>query len=485
MKKTSTMRTGRSIHRIMRLLGVVIGICMGAAAYADDLVIRGVSVIPMTAGGDVMDNVTVTIRGDRIESIAASSAASVKKKARVVDGRGKWLMPGLADMHVHLENDRLGRLLLDPGIRDGTFRTEDILLPYVANGVLQIAVLSAMRETVAQRDEVEGGVLGPHIALAAMIDGVPPIWPEGMTRVAASPGEGRLAVRQAAQEGHDFIKTYSNLNLETFLAVVDEARKHDMRVVGHLPGRNQGLLEKLLVPGFDMVAHAEELALQTARPAVEKIPHYAELLKRNGTWLASTLSLDERILEQVEWPETLKTRPEIRYLPPQIQAMFIDHNPYVSRASPEFMASIKAVIEFNRRLVHAFAKRGVPIVAASDALNPGMVPGFSLHDELDALGRAGLDNRTVLESATRLPAEWLGTIGDRGEVVPGKRADLLLLDANPLEDLKNTRRIAAVIVSGRYYSRANLDARMEALRGRYSSEPGKKSSLVEPALPTD
>ena len=106
----------------------------------------------------------------------------------------------------------------------------------------------------------------------------------------------------------------------------------------------------------------------------------------------------------------------------------------------------------------------MPIVAGTDALVPGVVPGFALHDELAALAKAGLTNRQVLESATRLPAEWLGTIDDRGTVAVGKRADLLLLEGNPLQDIKNTRRIAGVIVGGRYFSRNELNVRLEMSR---------------------
>src|SRR5262249_2957109 len=172
---------------------------------------------------------------------------------RHIDGRGKWLMPGFSDMHMHLENDRMGRLHVgDPTLPDGTFDLESVLTPYLANGVLQIFDLSAMSETIGQRVEVESGrVLGPHIATAAMIDGSPPMWPLGMTRSAATPSDGRQAVRDAYAEGYQFIKAYSKLDLETFSAIVDEARKYKMRVVGHIPGREKGITEKFFQPGFD------------------------------------------------------------------------------------------------------------------------------------------------------------------------------------------------------------------------------------------
>lgn len=452
------------------LVVALLAVSTVASSPAADLVIEHVNVIPMTPGSDVLTDSTVLIRNGRIESIAPAIDAAAPAQATRIDGRGKWLMPALADMHVHLENDRLLRLYSkEANIPAGTVRTEDALLPYVANGVLQIAVLTAMPETIAQRIEVETGrVLGPHIALAAMIDGTPPVWPIGMTRVAANANDGRQAVRDAAAEGYEIIKAYENLDLDTFLAICDEANKLNMKVIGHLPQNGKGLTERFFVPGFTMIAHAEEIAQQTNPPSVDAIADYARWAKRSGTWLTSTLTADHRILEAMLQPETLQTRPEIRYLEAHVQRMAVHANPYVRDASPARIAYVQRVVDFNNKLIAAFAKEGIPIVAGTDALVPGVVPGFSLHDELAALAGAGLSNRQVLDSATRLPAEWLGTLGDRGVVAAGKRADLLLLEGNPLADIKNTRRIAAVIGSGKLYARSELQARLEAvaLRGQ-------------------
>jgi len=453
-------------HRTAAFVATLLATAAVTPALCADLAIEHVNVISMTPGSDVLTDYTVLIRDERIESITPTIDTTVSPNATRIDARGQWMMPALADMHVHLENDRLLRLYTkDASIPTGTVRTEDALLPYVANGVLQITVLTAMPETIAQRIEVETGrVLGPHIALAAMIDGAPPIWPMGMTRVAATPSDGRQAVRDVAAEGYDIIKAYENLDLDTFIAICDEANRLKMRVVGHLPQNGKGLTERFFVPGFGMVAHAEEFAQQTNPPAAEAISQYASWAKRSGTWLTSTLSLDQRILEEMLRPETLQSRPEMRYLEPHLQRMAIMDNPYRRDVGPSQIAYVQRIVDFNDKLVKAFANEGVPIVAGTDALVPGVVPGFSLHDELAALAGAGLSNRQVLDSATRLPAEWLGTIDDRGVVATGKRADLLLLEGNPLEDIKNTRRIAGVIVAGRFHSRSELNKRLDALK---------------------
>jgi imidazolonepropionase-like amidohydrolase len=459
-----------------RFLFAMISMPVSAVAFAQPapppppLAIEHVEVLPMTAGGTALYDQTVTLQNGRIARIESSVGATVGVGVRRVDGTGKYLMPSLTDAHVHLESDRLLRLYLeDPNIPTGTVHAEDLFLPFVANGVLQVIDLSATPETVGQRDEVESGrMVGPHIALAAMIDGVDPLCPVGMTRVAATPSDGRQAVRDAAAEGYEMIKVYSQLDLPTFTAIVDEARKLKMPVVGHIPQRGKGLTEKFFQPGYGMVAHAEEFAQQTDPPAEQDIPRYVEMAKRNGTWLTGTLSLDERILEQALHPETLKTRPELRFLTPLLYVWDTQHNPYVKNANPEFVKTVRSIIAFNKELIPAFAAAGIPVLAGTDTLVPGLVAGFALHDELEAMARYGLSNKQVLEGTTRLPAEWLGVAGDRGVIAVGKRADLLLLDADPMADVANTRKIAAVVVGGRFLSRAELDTAMEALATRYA-----------------
>ncbi len=434
------------------------------------LAIEHVTLLPMTVDCPVLHDQTVTLRDGRIVGIEASTGAKVGAGVRRIDGAGKYLMPSLTDAHVHLENDRVLRMFLkNPNIPTGTIRTEDIFLPYVASGVLQVFDLSATSETVGQRDEVESGrVVGPHIALAAMIDGPDPFWPVGMTRVAATPSDGRQAVRDASAEGYEIIKVYSKLDLQTFTAIVDEARRLHMPVVGHIPQRGRGITEKFFQPGFGMVAHAEEFAQQTNVPAEADIPRYVEMAKRNGAWLTGTLSLDERLLEETSHPESLKARSELRFLTPLVYAMVTEHNPYVAQANANYVGYLRTIVAFNRKLVQAFAAAGIPVLAGTDTPVPGMVAGFALHDELEAMARYGLSNRQVLEGATRLPAEWLGVAGDRGVIALGKRADLLLLDADPIADVANTRKITAVVVGGRFLSRSDLDREMQALDDRYA-----------------
>ena len=432
---------------------------VAAASTTPTTVITHVTVLPMVAGAEPLPDTTVVIRGQRIVAVEPSSRYAVPDGARRIDGTGKWLMPALTDMHVHLENPENATSADLAGV----------LLPYVANGVLQVMDMAAVPEALGLRKAVESGrVLGPHIALAAMVDGSPPIWP--IARVAATPEEGRQAVRDIKAEGFDFVKVYSKLTLETFTAIREEALAQHVKMLGHIPGRVPGAIGSYMQPGFAMVAHAEEFAYQANALSQEDIPRFAQMAKANGTWLISTLVLNELIVEQMRDLKKVMARPQIRFIyPPTVQETWVNNNRYAASATPQRIERLSKVVDFNRKLVAAFVHAGVPVVAGTDSLAPGVIAGFSLHDELQALVQAGMSCEQALAAATRLPAEWLGVASDRGTVQAGKRADLLLLDADPLADIANTRRISAVIANGRHLPARELERMLEALAKRYKT----------------
>lgn len=436
-----------------------------AAVPSDPLVIENVSVIPMTEGGGVLSNRTVVIDKGRIISIMSAQDQIDFPNAERIDGTGKWLVPGFSDMHVHVGNDRMLRLLTGNQVpEDGTANIQDHFTPYIVNGVLQIFDLASMPETVGQRIEIESGrILGPHIATAAMIDGEDPILPFGITRTPKTPEDGVQAVRDISADGYAFLKVYGRLDLETFAAVLEEARARNIRVVGHIPQRGEGITGSFFQPGFELVVHAEEFAQQTRIPDLAAIPSYVELARENGTALVSTLTANKRILEIARDPNTLKSREDLRVLSPQFYDLSVNFNPYAAQSSDGYIAYTQSIVEFNGPLVRAFAGAGIPILTGTDAGIPGVAPGFSIHDEFEALAEAGLDNETILEGSTRLAAEWLGVDDDRGTVAVGMRADLVLLNGNPLEDISSTRGIAAVIKDGVYLDRDELDALLKNL----------------------
>lgn len=429
-------------------------------------IIEHVSVLPMTEGGAILADATVVIEKGRIISLNGL----VPKNAKRINGKGKWLIPGLADIHVHLLSDGSpGPPKYPTQAPTMFFDTQDIMTPYIANGVTQVLNMDAVGASIGQRNEIaKGSIIGPHIALAAVINGG-----EGRGRIANTPADGRQAVRDVKGEGYDFVKVYSDLDIDTFSAIVDEANKQRMKVLGHIPEAFEGQLEKAFIPGFSMVAHAEEFSKQSKTFSDEDAARFARLAKRNGTWVSPTLVVMRWIASETRSLDEMKANPHLRYMHPLLQSKWVVANRYNRNSSPKLIAYFDNMVEFHRRLVKALKAEGVPLIAGSDAMTSGVVSGFSLHEELELLVEAGLTNEEALASATRLPATWLGVDVDRGTIEVGKRADLVLLDANPFENIANVRKIAGVFVGGQWLDRKKLDAMMSHLAERNEAAKGE------------
>jgi imidazolonepropionase-like amidohydrolase len=419
-------------------------------------VIENVTVIPMTESGAVVRGATVVIANGRIVSINGPAPAGATR----INGTGKWLIPGLADMHVHLPSDGSpGPKAYPTEPATFFFRTQDVMTPFIANGVTQLLNLDAVPASVGQRNQIASGeVLGPHIALAAVID--------NSASTTAFVAKTPAAVRDIKSQGYDFVKVYSGLSVETFLAVVDEAKRIGLKTLGHIPEAFEGSTERAFVPNYTMVVHAEEFAKQATRKTDEEAAQFAQMARRNNTWVSPTLTVMKWIASELRSLDEMRAQPAFKYVHPMLQDKWITRNRYNRNSTPAFIARIDSTVQFNTRLVRAFKAAGVPLLAGTDCLTSGVICGFSLHDELALLVEAGLTPKEALESATRLPAQWLGTDVDRGTIEVGKRADLVLLNADPLADIGNARKIAGVFVNGRFTPRATLDAMLADLARR-------------------
>lgn len=427
--------------------------------------ISNVTVIPMTTENKIIENATVVIKDKKILSINKS----IPINAKIIDGKGKWLIPGLIDMHVHnLADVNFGSSYPTKGANAFT-NTQDFMLLYIANGVTTAFELSARPEHFGERNEIiKGNAIGPRIALAFLIDGG-----DGSGNVANTPADGRQSVRIAKAQGYEFIKVYSSLNIETFKAIVDEAYKQGMKVVGHIPNAFKGKIEEAFVPNYGMVAHAEEYAKQTDNFSDEDARRFAQLAKKNGTWLTPTLTTIVRIGEQARSLDAIRNLPSLKYVHPLMQSKWLTSNNYNTGTTPDRVAHIDNIADFNVRLVKAFKEAGVPMVAGTDAGTSGVVWGFSLHDELELLVKSGLTAEETLASATRLSATWLGIEDKIGTVEEGKFADLVLLDANPLDNISNTRKISGVFVNGQWINSKKIDILLSDLAKRNNADKDK------------
>jgi imidazolonepropionase-like amidohydrolase len=387
-----------------------------------------------------------------------------------VDGTGKYLIPGLWDMHVHIT---------------GTY-----YLPlFLANGVTGVrdmhtfwpALIYGMRKRVA-----DGKLLGPRIVAAgALIDGPNPIWPGSLK--AANAEEGRAAVRKLRKDGADFVKVYSKLPRDAFLAIAQEAKKQGLPVAGHVPesvgaaeasDAGQRCMEHLY--GLWTACSSKEAALRKgvvdALPRSDNAAFRALMVRtqaraldsydekkatalfarfaRNGTWQCPTLTV-LRALASLD-QEKFRKDPRVKYMGPEVLGMWSpkgDRAKQLLALAPDLKRTYRKALP----LVKALRAAKVPLLAGTDTPNPYCFPGFSLHDELALLVEAGLTPREALAAATLGPAKYLGRQKDLGTVEKGKLADLVLLSADPLADIKNTRKIAVVVVNGKLLKRADLD----------------------------
>jgi imidazolonepropionase-like amidohydrolase len=416
-------------------------------ALAEPLAITGVTVVDAT-GGPSRRGMTVLVDGDRIAHVARDGELELPHGAELVDGSGKFLIPGLWDMHVH-------------------WNEPDYLALFIANGVTGVRMMAGDARHLEQRKQIAGGeLLGPRLVLAGPI--------------AASTGaEGREAVRRTKQEGFDYVKVYSLLPREVFFALADEAKKSAIPFVGHVPDGVR--MAEASVAGMKSIEHLTGLLLAvsgieselrrefaaTPKPApgtgrrvletydARKAASLYATLRANGTWQVPTFTM----LHAGAYAQELSNDPRLRYMPASVRALWAS----ARQRTPEQLANERRFFDRRLQLAGEMHRAGVGILAGTDVLNPYCFPGFSLHDELEWLVKAGLHPMAALQTATWNAARFLGRQADLGTVEAGKLADLVLLDGDPTLDIRNTRRIAAVVAAGRLYSRSDLDAMLEAI----------------------
>ena len=450
------------------------------------LAITHVTVID-TNGGPPRADMTVIIERDRLELIAPSSATAPPSGTPIVDGSGRFLMPGLADMHVHLTG---------AGEPDGS---RQFLLPLLlANGITTVRDLGGYLESlIPLRKEIrEGKRDAPQVFFAGpYLDGNPPSFEPSLVVNTAADADER--VHELVARGVDFIKVQSALSRDAYFGIAAASKREHISFVGHVPDRvtaaeasdaGQRSIEhltgvlracshsekRLMREQFRVPRHkqtpagssARQLAWQGELLRTQSAKFTSALLEEfshNQTWQVPTLVM----LRNVAFPTAsgnLGADPRTQFIPRRILEGWKKDRSELLSARPAEFRMRQALLDRSFEIVGKMNAAGVRIMAGTDTAAPFVFPGTSLHDELALLVEAGLTPLEALEAATRRPAEFLGRLEEQGTVEPGKIADLLLLDANPLDNIGNIRQIRAVILRGKLFDRPALDAMLARVR---------------------
>jgi len=425
------------------------------------------ALVPMDRERVLPDHTVVVVDG-RIAAIGPSSKVKVPRKAIQIDARGRYLIPALSDMHVHVEGESWNALLSPEALAASkTVPFEDFLFPYVANGVTTVQVLSGTQELLPVRGRIAvGEMIAPRLILARMIDGPRKAWPPPLSSWVSTAEEARSATLQAKSDGYDKMKVYSFLTKETYDAVIATAKEQHMDVVGHIPYALS--VEYVVDAGQKMIAHTEEVAKHAYGDySSERIAYFAGRIADGKVWMTPTLVTTRRILDEFSDPDELFASPEAAYSrhPMQTEIWSFISNMY-KEIPPQARTKLRDDFEkFQRPFTKVFHDKGGQLMTGTDSLMPRLVAGFAVHQELKELVDVGLTPYEALRASTTIPYEYLGESEDAGTIKVGKRSDLLLVEANPLEDISAASKIAGVMMRGRWIGREEIDRRMRKISG--------------------
>lgn len=489
----------------MRYFVVLVGLFAAACSSSQGPVIAPSAAIAIThvtvvdvTGGSPLTDATVVVRSNRIASIRSGDSAGTPADARVVDGRGKYLIPGLWDMHVHAAW---------PNIADPVAEL------YVANGVTGVrdmwgdpGIIRDWRARVAERD-------GRHPRLVAagnLVDGPEPVWPNSI-RV-RNANDARDVVRSHQRDGADFIKVYSHLPRDAYFAIAEESRKLGIPFAGHVTiaitaaeasQAGQRSIEHLTGVALGCSALESQITDETsqtidgrgwaAASAFERAAgglidstydagrcdSLAALFVRNQTWQVPTLTVRYNVTHLDD--PALEKDPRLRYIPRFVRQRWFDRAETIERGSTRAALAQQAQFRRETMIVGQLWRDGVPILAGTDELNPYCLPGFSLHDELARLVSAGLTPLAALQAATINPARFVQATDSLGTVTVGKVADLVLLDGDPLADIRNVSRIVAVVANGRLIDSADRERLLNDAAG--ASGPVQQRRPLQTGIP--
>jgi imidazolonepropionase-like amidohydrolase len=429
---------------------------------------ENVNLIPMDRER-VVENQTVIVQDGVIQEIGNSDRVSIPDGAMVIDGKGKYLMPGLVDMHVHIQY-------------------ENDLLLLAANGVTSVRNMwgntgkmlrLGMPDQLELRRQIQTGELfGPTIYTAGpVMEGKPAFHP--LAEVISSPQAAAQSIDWQKGQGYDFVKVYDHLSPDIYQEILDTGRENDLPVVGHVPFAIG--LDGVLASGQQTIEHLSGYidpdAVELLIPE-DQLDEYAQKTKEAGVWNVVTLSEYPKSKETPEGFQRLQNQPGMKYvspgtrmLSPLLYLMAAKAHTYQGADYPQRIA------ELNRQMLQTLHDAGAGILLGTDAAQAYHLPGFAVHEELEMLVEAGLSPYEAIEAGTRNAAAVMGKGNEFGTIEEGKRADLLLLESNPLSNVSAIQERSGVMLRGLWMAEDELQAVLEGLAESY------KPNLLERVWP--
>ena len=402
----------------------------------------GVNLISMTSE-QMAPNQTVITSNGRIVYVGPAAGAPIPAGAMTIDGRGKYLIPGMADMHVHV-------------------RYKEELIPYLANGFTAIRNMRGAPFHLSWRSAIaEGRMVGPTLyTVGPTINGLPAQNP--LNIIVLTPDQATRAVSRQKEQGYDFIKVYNNIPRPAYDAILATGKQRGIPIVGHWV-RSGGL--ELLELGQRDIAHLEEFyyGYFGSKPDDSRLDSAASGTVENGVFVTTTLVAIRNIIKLPNATDSLLRLPVVKYVPPPVVDEWVS-NPFRGLKA-DFIQNNEIMYGFLKRIVKRMQVHGARIMLGTDADFTSLVGGFASLEELEILVESGLTPYQALATATRIPGEFIAQTlpgSDRfGTLEVGNRADLVLLEANPLDDIANTRKQVGVMARGVWYSQRELSDMLE------------------------
>jgi imidazolonepropionase-like amidohydrolase len=427
---------------------------LAGSAPAQEAEVAFVNVNVITMDGDPLANQNVLVSGDRIVAIGPADRIKIPQGAKRIESDApRYLMPGMAELHGHI-----------PPPADSKAYIENVLFLYVANGVTTVRGMLGHEGQLDLRQQANSGkLLSPSLYLAG------PAFDGGLM-----PEQASQRVHQQKREGWDYLKILWGPSQAEYDALTRTAKEIGIPFVGHVP-RKVGI-RHVLASGQQTIDHLDgyiEYLDGAAGPIDhEKIAEVVKLTKESGAWLVPTMVVWENLFGDTP-TETVLTYDGLKYLPPDLVKRWTEsHRRRMSGVGFDRVAA-RHRIENRMRLLKAMNEGGVKILFGTDSPQQFSVPGFSIHREMQRMQQAGMNAKQILHSATAAAGEYFRDKDKFGTIAVGQRADLVLLKANPLDDIAHVSQQAGVMVRGRWLSEQDIASRLQQIAAKYEADKEK------------